>query len=104
MNPKGLFYLSGNDERDWLDGAAVDLVRAGDFAFGDVKGTTGQEAHAPLGIGGLVFCEWEERVVLILVVTDIAVSVCRSVYSLCASVCARTPCRLERYASADMAK
>ena len=67
-------YLARDDECDGLDARARDLVRARDLALVRVECATGEEAHAALRVGGLVFRKGEEVVVLVLVVTHVAVS------------------------------
>lgn len=47
--------LAGDDERDGLDRGSMDLVGPCDFAFADVEGSSGEETHASLGVGGFVF-------------------------------------------------
>ena len=48
-----------DDKRDGLDASPVDLVRTSDLAVTDIEGASGEEAHATLGLGGLVFREGE---------------------------------------------
>jgi hypothetical protein len=49
--------LAGDDERNRLDDASAELVRPCDLALGDVQSAAQEEAHVPLGVCRLVFCE-----------------------------------------------
>jgi hypothetical protein len=69
-------YPAGNNEGNGLDGCPCDLVRTRDLAFGDIKRTTGKEAHASLGIGRLVLGKCVERVRLPLIVADVSITGC----------------------------
>lgn len=66
--------LAGDDERDRFDYASAELVGPCNLAIGNIQSAAREEAHAPLGVCRLVFCERVERVALVLVVANVAIT------------------------------
>lgn len=66
--------LSWDNECNRLHSAARKLVRTRNFALGDIKRTTRQEAHAALRVRRLVLSEGVKSVGLVLIVTNVAVT------------------------------
>ena len=75
MKAIGPTHLSWHNERDGLDAVGRKLIRTGDLALRDVERAAGEEAHAALGVGRLVFGEGVKGVGFVLEVADVAVTV-----------------------------